>query len=97
MPRTTREKPATKRPKKTAPDAPATAARATAPTEQDIRLRAYEIYQVRSRAGEPGDALSDWLKAENQLVRSGLRESANQDRASDPAFGIRIAKRSRLP
>jgi len=35
------------------------------PSEQKIRERAYQIYV--SRNGGPGDALSDWLAAEEQL------------------------------
>jgi hypothetical protein len=36
-------------------------------TEDEIRKRAYEIYLAR--AGEPGDDLDDWLKAEAELYR----------------------------
>lgn len=35
------------------------------PTAADIRVRAYEIYLGRGDA--PGDALSDWLQAEQEL------------------------------
>ncbi len=34
-------------------------------SEEQIRARAYEIYLARE--GEPGDELSDWLKAEAEL------------------------------
>jgi hypothetical protein len=35
------------------------------PTEEQIRMRAYEIYL--ERGDEPGDAVSDWLQAEAEL------------------------------
>lgn len=37
--------------------------------EEQIRFRAYEIWQNRLRAGEEtaGDALSDWLAAEAEI------------------------------
>jgi hypothetical protein len=36
------------------------------PTEDEIRLRAYEIYLARE--GREGDALRDWLEAEAELT-----------------------------
>lgn len=36
-------------------------------TAEDIRLRAEQIYQSRVNNGGHGDALSDWLQAENEL------------------------------
>jgi Protein of unknown function (DUF2934) len=33
-----------------------------------VRSRAYEIYQTRSCYGVPGDALSDWLQAEREVI-----------------------------
>jgi hypothetical protein len=35
-------------------------------TEEQIRRRAYELYLARG--GKPGDALRDWLQAENELA-----------------------------
>lgn len=35
--------------------------------DDQIRARAYDIYQRRMRRGEPGDALTDWLQAEREL------------------------------
>jgi hypothetical protein len=35
--------------------------------DDQIRARAYDIYQRRMRSGEPGDALTDWLQAEREL------------------------------
>ena len=33
--------------------------------QQEIRIRAYEIYIARN--GQPGDELSDWLQAEREI------------------------------
>jgi hypothetical protein len=38
----------------------------TAPTHEEIALRAYEIYL--ERGGAPGNALEDWTRAENELM-----------------------------
>ena len=35
------------------------------PTPEQIRQRAYEIFQ--SRNGAPGDEVQDWLQAESEL------------------------------
>ncbi len=35
------------------------------PTEDEIRIRAYEIYSARN--GDPGSEVGDWLKAEAEL------------------------------
>ncbi|MCW5756806.1 MAG: DUF2934 domain-containing protein [Phycisphaeraceae bacterium] len=35
--------------------------------EQEIRTRAYYLYEERVRAGSHGDALSDWLRAESEV------------------------------
>jgi Protein of unknown function (DUF2934) len=34
--------------------------------EQEIRIRAYEIYL--QRGGQPGNELEDWLQAERELI-----------------------------
>jgi hypothetical protein len=36
------------------------------PTEDEIRLRAYDIYM--RRGGAHGQALNDWLRAEQELL-----------------------------
>jgi hypothetical protein len=36
-------------------------------TEEQIRLRAYEIYLERK--GSPGSSLEDWLRAERELQK----------------------------
>ncbi|HEX9816382.1 MAG TPA: DUF2934 domain-containing protein [Candidatus Thermoplasmatota archaeon] len=42
-----------------------TGTRESSPTEDEIRRRAYEIYQ--SRGGEPGRESEDWAQAEREL------------------------------
>ena len=36
-------------------------------TDKQVRLRAYEIYLARGRVTGPGDQLSDWLQAKQEL------------------------------
>lgn len=43
-----------------------TRAAKSAPTHEEIALRAYEIYL--ERGGAPGDALQDWTRAEQELI-----------------------------
>ena len=38
----------------------------SAPTHEEIALRAYEIYL--ERGGAPGDAFQDWMQAERELL-----------------------------
>lgn len=38
----------------------------TAPKDEEIRLRAYELFL--SRNGAPGNELDDWLRAERELT-----------------------------
>jgi len=42
--------------------------------EDEIRRRAYELYEERGR--ENGDELDDWLRAETELMTETLREAA---------------------
>ncbi len=35
--------------------------------EDQVRLRAYELYQERLRTGTAGDPLSDWFQAESAV------------------------------
>jgi len=45
-----------------------------APSDEEIRLRAYFISERRRRFALPGDASSDWLEARRQLLsESGPR------------------------
>jgi len=41
-----------------------------APSQEEIRRRAYEIYLERE--GLPGDELDDWLRAERELQKVAL-------------------------
>src|SRR5258708_23615136 len=41
-----------------------------APSHEEIRSRAYEIYLERD--GHPGDELDDWLRAERELQKVAL-------------------------
>jgi len=43
----------------------------TAPTHEEIALRAYEIYL--ERGGAPGDALEDWTRAERELMEKNTK------------------------
>ena len=36
-------------------------------TEERIRFHAYLLFQERQRTGAPGDALSDWCRAQHNL------------------------------
>ena len=40
-----------------------------APTHDEIRARAYEVFQARCRHDRPGDPVQDWLQAEAELRR----------------------------
>jgi DUF2934 family protein len=40
----------------------------TSPSEQQIRERAYQIYQARG--GQDGNEVSDWVAAERELKES---------------------------
>jgi hypothetical protein len=62
-----------------------------APSHQEIRRRAYEIYLERN--GLPGDELDDWLRAERELQKVALftRDwNRHQDRVA-PLPDVEIA------
>ncbi len=40
-------------------------------TDDQVRSRAYEIYQARRHCGGVGDALADWIAAECELKERG--------------------------
>jgi hypothetical protein len=44
------------------------AAAMAAPTDEEIRIRAYFISERRRRFALPGDANSDWIEAKRQLL-----------------------------
>jgi hypothetical protein len=46
-----------------------------APSREEIRLRAYEIYL--ERACLPGNELDDWLKAERELGPTGCQKPSD--------------------
>ena len=56
------------------------------PTQEEIELRAYEIYL--KRGGENGSAFDDWLAAEEELLISG------QTDAPDPTVPSPFVKRA---
>lgn len=43
------------------------ALQAEEPSEEDIRILAYRLYERRQEGGIDGDAASDWIEAERQL------------------------------
>jgi Protein of unknown function (DUF2934) len=45
----------------------------TSPDDDEIRLRAYELFLQRD--GRPGDPLEDWLRAERELIGVTLKSS----------------------
>ena len=45
----------------------------SAPTHEEVALRAYEIYLERGRT--PGDALEDWTRAERELLEKDSKPS----------------------
>lgn len=42
--------------------------------EHQIRLRAYEVYEVRGK--EDGHELEDWLRAEEEITQKKVRTAA---------------------
>lgn len=53
-------------------------------TGEQIRCRAYEIYCDRN--GGPGDALSDWLAAENELRGTAAPAAAESEARRETAL-----------
>ena len=41
------------------------------PTHDQVRFRAYEMYEARRNRGGSGDALADWICAECELMKHG--------------------------
>jgi hypothetical protein len=52
--------------------------------EEQIRLRAYELYQRRQ--GNPGDPQSDWFRAEAELRKDARQPQS--DAARPPAITL---------
>jgi len=42
--------------------------------EEDVRVRAYELYEARGQ--EDGHDLEDWLRAEDEIIRKKARSIA---------------------
>jgi hypothetical protein len=51
----------------------------TAPTLEQIQIRAYEIYLERQ--GTPGGQIEDWLQAERELLQAGPTKPRKSTRA----------------
>lgn len=45
------------------------AGKRAAPSEEDIRVHAYQLYERRRADGVEGDAASDWIEAERELTQ----------------------------
>ncbi|MCA9243302.1 MAG: DUF2934 domain-containing protein [Phycisphaerales bacterium] len=58
------------------------------PTHEQVRCRAYEIYQERCRNGVDGNDLADWIAAESEL-RAGHNEVPQRVRRDRAATGAR--------
>jgi Protein of unknown function (DUF2934) len=72
-----KERPPTRRktvvaPRKRAPKRPV-ATKTAGPSDEEIRVRAYFISERRHRLALPGDASSDWLEANRQLLSEAGR------------------------
>jgi hypothetical protein len=52
----------------TRPNPEPPAAAASRPSEDEIRLLAYRLYEMRSAAGVEGSADADWMEAERLLI-----------------------------
>ena len=63
------KKPAAPRARKATARRSTSSAAAVLPTEEEIRLRAYEIFLARGC--QPGQAIQDWLQAERELTEAG--------------------------
>ncbi len=59
--------------KSAAPKPKTTRAKKSAPTHEEISLRAYHIFLERN--GAPGDPHSDWLRAEAELTATPKKSS----------------------
>ena len=57
----------------------------TTPEEENVRARAYELYEVRGRID--GHAEEDWLQAEDEVAGSNERKTV---RASTSKITVKI-------
>ncbi|HZS71683.1 MAG TPA: DUF2934 domain-containing protein [Candidatus Acidoferrum sp.] len=51
-----------------------------APTQEQIQLRAYEIFLERN--GAPGDPLEDWVRAEQELRKNHKNGRSSKSEAA---------------
>jgi hypothetical protein len=58
------------------------ATESVAVSESDIARRAFELYCARG--GQDGDALSDWLRAEQELMKTVVQPRKRSSRKSAP-------------
>jgi hypothetical protein len=63
----TQKKPAAKQPSSSASKP------ATEPTDEQIRLRAYFLAELRHKLSLPGDSNHDWIEARRQLIEEASR------------------------
>jgi hypothetical protein len=54
------------------------------PTTDEIRCRAYDIYCARN--GSSGDALSDWLEAEQELREAAQGDAERSEKKREMAL-----------
>jgi len=59
----------------------------TTPDEENVRARAYELYEVRGRMD--GHAEEDWLQAEGEIAGSNERKAV---RASTSKITVKIVR-----
>jgi len=65
--------------------------RATSPSLEEIRLRAYEIYIERGRIG--GRELEDWLQAEKQLTENIGKQHSDCLRPGQKRYAVTNVRR----
>ena len=47
------------------------------PTDEQIRLRAYFLAELRHKLSLPGDSNHDWIEARRQLIEEAQAQSAS--------------------
>jgi hypothetical protein len=57
-------------------------------SHQQVRYRAYEIFQERRNTGRKGDASSDWLEAEQEIRRRHMPVPARMLHRHFPAAAL---------
>ena len=58
-----------------------------APTDNQIRVRAHEIYQARCATGSGGDELTDWTAAECELRDGRNGDQVPTEHGAEPSAG----------